>query len=56
MSKETITTILTAADHAEALARLELLMDADAGTSEADELDVLATLIESYEAKHHGIV
>ena len=38
-------------DHAAALARIELLMDAEPGTSEADELDVLADLVEHYEKK-----
>jgi HTH-type transcriptional regulator/antitoxin HigA len=47
--------IKTEADYAAALARLELLMDAQAGTPEADTLDVLATLIEAYEEKHHPI-
>jgi HTH-type transcriptional regulator/antitoxin HigA len=47
--------IKTEADYAKALARVEKLMDAEAGTREADELDVLATLIESYEEKHHPI-
>jgi len=42
-------------DHAAALARIELLMDAEAGTSEADELDVLADLVEHYEKKHFPI-
>jgi len=47
--------IKTEADYAKALERLGLLMDAEAGTPEADELDVLATLIESYEEKHYPI-
>ena len=36
-----------------ALARAAELMDAEEGTPEADELDVLATLIEAYEDKHY---
>jgi HTH-type transcriptional regulator/antitoxin HigA len=40
------------ADYEAALARAETLMDAEANTAEADELDVLATLIEAYEDKH----
>jgi len=42
-------------DHAAALARIELLMDAEPGTSEATELDVLADLVEHYEKKHFPI-
>jgi HTH-type transcriptional regulator/antitoxin HigA len=45
--------IKTEADYDSALARAAALMDAKEGTSEADELDVLATLIESYEDKHY---
>lgn len=42
-------------DHAAALARIELLMDAEPGTPEADELDVLADLVEHYEKKRFPI-
>lgn len=42
-------------DHATALARIELLMDAEEGTPEADELDLLADLVEHYEMKHFPI-
>lgn len=52
----TETTLLTEADHAKALARLEMLMEAKADTPEGDELDVLAKRIEAYEEKHHGVV
>jgi HTH-type transcriptional regulator/antitoxin HigA len=45
--------IKTEADYDAALARAEALMDAEEGTAEADELDVLATLIEAYEDKHY---
>lgn len=45
--------IKTEADYDAALARAEELMDAEAGTREADELDVLVTLIEAYEDKHY---
>lgn len=44
--------IRTDADHAAALRRIDELMDAEAGTREADELDVLATLVEAYEDRH----
>lgn len=44
--------IRTTADHAEALQEIEGLMSAELGTPEGDRLDVLATLVEAYEAKH----
>lgn len=44
--------IRTAADHKAALRRINSLMDAQANTPEADELEVLATLVELYEEKH----
>lgn len=37
-------------DHKAALKRIDKLWDAKSNTSEGDELDVLATLVESYEA------
>jgi HTH-type transcriptional regulator/antitoxin HigA len=45
--------IKTEADYDAALARAAELMDAEEGTPEADELDVLATLIEAYEDEHY---
>lgn len=42
-------------DYEAALERVELLMDAKPGTEAFDELDILSTLIESYEAKHYTI-
>lgn len=50
-----ITPIRTDADHKAALARIDVLMDAEAGTDEVDELAVLAELVEAYEAKHFPI-
>ena len=47
--------IRTDADHAAALRRIDELMDAQTGTPEADELDVLATLVEAYEDRHFPI-
>ena len=47
--------IKTEADHAAALERIEMLMDAQADTLEGDELDVLATLVEAYEETHAPI-
>jgi HTH-type transcriptional regulator / antitoxin HigA len=39
------------ADYREALARIDALMEAEAGTPEGDELDVLSDLVEHYEEK-----
>lgn len=38
-----------------ALARIETIMAAKSGTDVGDELDVLATLVDSYEQKHSPI-
>jgi HTH-type transcriptional regulator/antitoxin HigA len=43
--------IKTRKDHKAALARIDALMDARAGTPEAAELEVLAILVERYEAQ-----
>jgi HTH-type transcriptional regulator/antitoxin HigA len=45
--------IKTEQDYDAALARVALLMDAQIGSTEGDELDILVTLIEAYEAKHY---
>jgi HTH-type transcriptional regulator / antitoxin HigA len=50
-----IAPIRTEADHRAALGRIDELMDAEAGTPEADELSVLADLVEIYEAKRFPI-
>lgn len=42
-------------DYQVALKRIESLMDAEEGTSEADELEVLSTLVELYEEQHFPI-
>ena len=42
-------------DYEEALQRVEVLMDAKEGTEEFDELEILSTLIENYEAKYFSI-
>lgn len=44
--------IRTRADHRAALKEIEFLMTARAGTLEGQRLDVLATLVQAYEAKH----
>jgi HTH-type transcriptional regulator / antitoxin HigA len=40
-------------DYRAAMADLERLWGAKAGTPEGDRLDVLATLLDAYEAEHH---
>lgn len=47
--------VKTKADFEEALARIDALMDARPDTPEGDELDVLTTLVEAYEARKHPI-
>ena len=47
--------VRTEADYERALKEIESLMDARAGTPEGDELDVLATLVDAYEAEHYPI-
>lgn len=42
-------------DLQEAFRRLEGIFQAEEGTSEADEMEVLVTLIEAYENKHYSI-
>ncbi|QNI31509.1 transcriptional regulator [Alloacidobacterium dinghuense] len=47
--------IRTEDDHEKAVVRIQELINADADTPEGDELDILATLVDAYEAKHHAI-
>jgi HTH-type transcriptional regulator/antitoxin HigA len=47
--------IRTEQDHQAAVARIETLMSAAPDSLEGDELDVLATLVDAYETKHHPI-
>jgi HTH-type transcriptional regulator/antitoxin HigA len=42
-------------DHEAAMAEVATLWGAANGTPAGDRLDVLATLIEAYEAKHHAM-
>jgi HTH-type transcriptional regulator/antitoxin HigA len=42
-------------DHDAMLARIETLFDAEPGTAEGDELDVLFLIVEDYESKHFSI-
>ena len=43
----------TEADYEAALQQIDQLMDAELDTPEGDQLDVLVTLVEAYEAKHY---
>ncbi|SDR61001.1 HTH-type transcriptional regulator / antitoxin HigA [Rhizobiales bacterium GAS113] len=45
--------IRTRADHDAALAEVERLWGAKSDTPEGDRLELLATLIDAYEAKHY---
>ena len=47
--------IRTEQNYDEALSRVEILMDVKPNTKEFDELEILVTLIEVYEAKHYHI-
>ncbi len=47
--------VKTEGDYRNARRRIELLMEAAPGSSAGDELDVLATLVDAYEARHHAI-
>lgn len=47
--------IRTEAEHEAALAEIEKLWHAPPGSPECDRLEVLATLVEAYEDKHHAI-
>lgn len=42
-------------DHARAIREIGRLWGAKAGTPAADKLEVLVTLVDAYEAKHHPI-
>jgi len=47
--------IRTKADYRAALKEVDRLWEVEPGTPEGDRVDVLVTLIEAYEAKHHPI-
>jgi HTH-type transcriptional regulator / antitoxin HigA len=55
MNSTAIKPIRTGADYEAALQRIDALMEAEAETPEADELEVLATLVELYEEQHFPI-
>lgn len=50
-----VSLIETKDDYEAALERVENLMDAQEGTAEAEELEILSLLIETYENKHYAI-
>lgn len=47
--------IKTETDYLQALKRLETIFDAEIGTTESDEADMLGLLIDEYEKKHYPI-
>ena len=47
--------IRTEEDYEQTLLEIEQLWTAEPGSEGADRLDVLATLVDAYEAKHHPI-
>lgn len=51
----TVRPIRTEADYDAALAEIDVLMSAVPGTPRGDLLDVLVTLVQAYEAKHHPV-
>ena len=53
--KMNIFPIRTEDDYDAVLKRIDQLMNAELGTPEGDELDILVTLVEAYEAKHYPI-
>jgi HTH-type transcriptional regulator/antitoxin HigA len=55
MTATEIKPIRSKRDYEAALSETERLWGAKAGTLEGDRLDVLATLIEAYEAEHYPI-
>jgi HTH-type transcriptional regulator/antitoxin HigA len=55
MSSVTVRPVRTEADYDAALRDIDALMDARPGTSDGDRLDVLVTLVQAYEARHHPV-
>jgi HTH-type transcriptional regulator/antitoxin HigA len=51
----TIKPIKTERDYHKALKEIEKLWDAKPNTSKGDRLDVLVTLVEAYEQRHHKV-
>lgn len=48
--------IRTEADYQQALTRIESIFEAAPGSAEFDELDVLTTLVQAYDAVHYPIL
>jgi HTH-type transcriptional regulator / antitoxin HigA len=48
--------VRTEADYEQSLAEIERLFAAQPGTPEADRLEVLVTLVEDYERRHHPVL
>ena len=55
MSEVMVRPIRTEQDYEAALDEVGRLMNARAGTAQGDELEVLSTLVEAYEAEHYPI-
>ena len=51
----TVRPVRTEADYDAALAEIDALMDAAPESPEGDRLDVLVTLVQAYEARHHAV-
>ncbi len=47
--------IKTKSDYQKALKRLEVIFDAEIGTQESDEADILGLMIDDFEKKHYPI-
>ena len=54
-SNVTVRPVRTEADYDATLRDIDALMDARPGTSDGDRLDVLVTLVQAYEARHHPV-
>jgi HTH-type transcriptional regulator/antitoxin HigA len=50
-----ISPIKTEADYRKALKRLETIFDAQVGSAESDEADLLGLMVDEYEKKHYPI-
>jgi HTH-type transcriptional regulator / antitoxin HigA len=55
LSSVTVRPVRTEAEYDAALRDIDALMDAQPGTSDGDRLDVLVTLVQAYEARHHPV-
>jgi HTH-type transcriptional regulator/antitoxin HigA len=54
-SSVTVRPVRTEADYEATLRDIDALMDARPGTPDGDRLDVLVTLVQAYEARHHPV-